>query len=443
MIKKEKENQKQNQTDSTEHIHKNQKWIKKARINAQKKLTPEMFKVYCDYSDELLLNSHSLAGRKKILVQFVYIVRNFKIKDLKTITAEEIKQIVIEIMVNHSDNGKETWYSQDLKKMLRQMIRFAKTGSHLLPEEGELPELKQIKCKKIDDKLSRSDMPTKEDCDKILKACATNLMDRAMFHVQMEAGSRVGELLSLCLRHIEFDEYGALIAVDGKTGARKIRIVESVPDLIKWINVHPFREDRNHPLFITTINNKYYGQGLSYVAFKRRLENVVAKTDIDKRIHSHLFRHAEITKRAGQLTEAQARIRYGWGKSSNMPSRYTHLNDKDVDNKMLQIMGVKKKEVEEETSIIECQYCHVKYSKDTLYCETCAKPLDVVEAERMKQQQKEETEIMISELLRKEKSRESNKKYYSKRGEELENQVQSQKEEIQSLKDLISKIGKA
>lgn len=30
-------------------------------------------------------------------------------------------------------------------------------------------------------------------------------------------------------------------------------------------------------------------------------------------------------------------------------------------------------------------------------------------AERMKQQQKEETEIMISELLRKEKSRESNK----------------------------------
>jgi hypothetical protein len=50
MIKKEK--QKQNQTDSTEHIHKNQKWIKKARLNAQKKLTPEMFKVYCDYSDE-------------------------------------------------------------------------------------------------------------------------------------------------------------------------------------------------------------------------------------------------------------------------------------------------------------------------------------------------------------------------------------------------------
>ena len=95
----EKENQKQNQTDSTEHIHKNQQWIKKARLNAKKKLAPEMFKVYCDYSDELLLNSHSLGGRKKILVQFVYIVNTFKIRDLKTITAEEIKQILVEIIM--------------------------------------------------------------------------------------------------------------------------------------------------------------------------------------------------------------------------------------------------------------------------------------------------------------------------------------------------------
>ena len=435
----EKENQKQNQTDSTEHIHKNQQWIKKARLNAKKKLAPEMFKVYCDYSDELLLNSHSLGGRKKLLVQFVSIVNTYKIKDLKTITAEEIKQILVEIMVKHSNNGKETWYSQDLKKVLRQMIRFAKTGSHLLPEDGELPELKQIKCRKIEDKLSRADMPTEEDCAKILSACGCNLMDRAMFHVQMEAGTRVGELLSLCIKHIIFDEYGAFIAVDGKTGARKIRIVESVPDLIKWINMHPFKNDRNHALFISTINNKYYGLGLSYVAFKRRLQKVVAKTDIEKRIHSHLFRHAEITKRATQLTEAQARIRYGWGKSSNMPSRYTHLNDKDVDDKMLQIMGIKKKEEEQEPSTIECQYCHVKYSRDTLYCETCAKPLDVIEAERMKQNQLEENKAMMYEIMRQEKAAESK----GKKGKELKKQVKEQQKEIQELKDMISKMSKA
>ena len=168
------------------------------------------------------------------------------------------------------------------------------------------------------------------------------------------------------------------------------------------------------------------------------MEKVVAKTDIEKRIHSHLFRHAEITKRATQLTEAQARIRYGWGKSSNMPSRYTHLNDKDVDDKMLQIMGVKKKEVEEEAPIIECQYCHVKYSRDTLYCETCAKPLDVVEAERMKQEQKEETQAMVYEMVRKEKAS------ISRKARQLKNDklIDEQQKEIETLKEMVAKMSK-
>ena len=434
-----KPNQISNSTESIqENVHKNKKWLAKARINAKKRLTPKMFELYCDYSDELLLNSHSLSGRKKILVQFVSIVNAYKIKNLKIITAEEIKQIVIKIMEVHSDNGKETWYSQDLKKQVRMMVRFAKTGSHLQPEQGELPELRQIRCRKIADKLTREDMPTDEDCREILKACGDSLMDRAMFSVHMEAGTRVAELLTLQIKHVVLDEYGAMIAVDGKTGARKIRIVSSVPDLVKWINVHPFRDDRNHALFITTINNKYYGSGLSYVAFKKRLKCVVEKTTIKKRIHSHLFRHKEITDLAGKLTEAESRKRHGWGSSSNMPSRYTHLNDQDVDNKMLQIMGVKKTEEKKRESYIECQYCHVKYPNDTRFCETCAKPLDVVEAELMKSKAKEETQAMVYEIMRQDKS----KKKKNKRGEALQEQLLSQQEEIQSLKDMITKMSK-
>jgi integrase len=211
-----KSNQKANQTENIqENVHKNKTWLAKARLNAKKKLTPKMFKLYCEYSDHLLLCSHSLAGRKKSLVQFVIIVNRFKIKDLTTITAEEIKQIVITIMVENSNNGKETWYSQDLKKQVRFLVRFAKTGSHYLADEGELPELRQIKCRAIADKLSREEMPTEADCREILNACDSP-MDRAMLAVHMEAGTRVGELLTLQIKHVVLDEYGAMIAVDGK-----------------------------------------------------------------------------------------------------------------------------------------------------------------------------------------------------------------------------------
>ena len=220
-----KTNQKANQIENIqENVHKNKKWLAKARLNAEKKLTPKMFKLYCEYSDHLLLCSHSLSGRKKSLIQFVIIVNRFKIKDLKTITAEEIKQIVIRIMVENSSNGRETWYTQDLKKQVRFLVRFAKTGSHYLADEGELPELRQIKCRAIADKLSREEMPTEADCREILNACDSP-MDRAMLAVHMEAGTRVGE------SHITILNNHYVIA----TGDEPISITASVGDEISIV----------------------------------------------------------------------------------------------------------------------------------------------------------------------------------------------------------------
>ena len=346
-------------------------------------------------------------------------------------------------MKRHAKNGQETWYSADMKKQVRQMVRFAKTGSHLLPETGELAELRFIKCRKIKDKLTREDLPTDEDCKEILRACGDSLMDRAMLAVHMEAGTRVKELLSLQIKHVVVDEYGAIIAVDGKTGARKIRIVSSVPYLVKWINAHPYRDDRNHAIFISTYSNQYFGCGLTYVGFKAKLKTIVAKTSIKKRISSHLFRHKEITDLAGKLTEAESRIRHGWDSSSNMPSRYTHMNNQDVDNKMLQIMGVHKKDVEDIPTFIECHFCHVKHPLDTKFCEACAKPLDVVEAERMQKESKDETQAMVYELMRKEKSDKAKRNHQGEKDKEINKQIKQQADEIKMLKDMITKMSKA
>jgi predicted RNase H-like nuclease (RuvC/YqgF family) len=67
------------------------------------------------------------------------------------------------------------------------------------------------------------------------------------------------------------------------------------------------------------------------------------------------------------------------------------------------------------------------------------KPLDVVEAARMERQQKEETQAMIYELVRKERAGKAKKVYHEKQ----DKQVEEQQKEIQSLKDMISKMSKA
>ena len=324
------------------------------------------------------------------------------------------------------------------------MIRFAKTGSRLLEKgKGEVPEIACIMTKTVQDKLTREALPTDEDCKQILRACGDSLMDRALLAVHMEAGTRITEVLTLQIKSVVTDEYGAKLYVDGKTGKREIRIVTSVPHLIKWINVHPYKDDRNHALFISTFNTKFLGQGLSYGGFQAKLKKIVKNAGIDKRVHSHLFRHKAITDLAGKLTEPESRKRYGWSKSSNMPSRYTHMNNQDVDDKMLKIYGVKKRVEEEEPTFVECHYCHAKHPVDTKFCESCMKPLTIVEADRLESLKDEKAKAMMYELLREQKAKQSKNRHHNKREKELEKELKLQSEEIQLLKDMVNKMSKA
>jgi hypothetical protein len=80
----------------------------------------------------MVITSLSSSNRHKNLIQFIHIVQRYKIEDLPAITEQQIKKILAEIMVVYGSGGQESWYTQDMKKQLRYMIRFAKTGSRLL-----------------------------------------------------------------------------------------------------------------------------------------------------------------------------------------------------------------------------------------------------------------------------------------------------------------------
>ena len=66
-------------------------------------------------------------------------------------------------------------------------------------------------------------MPTNEEVQKILSACADSSRDKAMISVHAEAGTRIGELLGMKIKDFVLDNHGGIIKVDGKTGVRPIR----------------------------------------------------------------------------------------------------------------------------------------------------------------------------------------------------------------------------
>lgn len=66
-------------------------------------------------------------------------------------------------------------------------------------------------------------MLTPEDIEKLIDV-AGNLRDKAFIAFLYESGARRGEVFSIQIKHIQFDEMGAVVTLPkGKTGARRIR----------------------------------------------------------------------------------------------------------------------------------------------------------------------------------------------------------------------------
>ena len=60
-------------------------------------------------------------------------------------------------------------------------------------------------------------MLTEQDILEIIN-CAIKLSDKAMVALLWDTGARIGEIGTLKIRHIKFDEHGAIVSVKGKTG---------------------------------------------------------------------------------------------------------------------------------------------------------------------------------------------------------------------------------
>jgi len=106
---------------------------------------------------------------------------------------------------------------------------------------------------KKNDKKLPEDMLTAEDIKKLIKA-TDKPRDRSLVAVLYESGCRIGELLSMRIKHIQFDKYGAILLLNGKTGSRRVRIVFSSPYLKEWINKHPLADDPEAPVWVLKSN---------------------------------------------------------------------------------------------------------------------------------------------------------------------------------------------
>jgi len=337
-----------------------------------------------EYDKEMVRLSIAKATRAKHLATILSLTRILK-KDWQSAAKKDIDDVLYKVMQTYSSNGQETYSTWDHKKILKIFFRWLKLGSREKNAVGDPEETKSIKLNPVRNKIAREQLITEDDLEKLLKACVGNPRDKALIHVHYEAGTRVGEILSLKIKHVKFDQYGAVIHVDGKTGARPIRLVKSVPTLAHWLNEHPYKEDPESPLWVILDNTKL-GEPVTYYTAERILDRIMERAKLNKKINWKLFRHSEATNSAKFMNESQMRIRHGWTPSSKMPENYVHLVNADVDEAYLKHLGIKQADEEKENIPRTCHICKTPNSHEAERCNNCGKPLDLQKAIEMEEE---------------------------------------------------------
>lgn len=364
---------------TAQDIHNYDQRILSCLRRIEKDLSEENVSLIQKYHRAMKLETIAKATQLKHLEVMLNLTRFLK-KDWKDTTLDDIQNLVIYFMERYSSSGQETNTTADHKKVLKIFFRWLKTGQRKKDLNSLDPiEIRNIRLRRVKDRLSREDLISEEDMTKLLHACGENSRDKALIAVHFESGSRIGETLSLQLKHISLDEHGARIKVDGKTNARPIRLVTSTPYLAQWLNSHPDKNNHDAPLWVN-LSRYNFGSQLTYKGARQLIQKRAKIANLQKRVYFHLFRHSQITQTATFLTEAQQKIRYGWSSTSKMPARYTHLTEQDVDDAILRHHGIVKQEKQVQKLPQKCQFCDFPNTPDVKYCEKCGKPLDLLTA---------------------------------------------------------------
>ncbi len=317
--------------------------------------------------------------------------------DLEAATKEDIKRLVAEI----EQSAYMDWTKHDYKVTIKKFWRWLRQTEDTYPEEVRWI---RTTLKKANAKLPE-DLLTQEDIRKLIEN-AVNIRDKALISVLYESGCRIGEILTMRIKDVAFEEPTCAIRVSGKTGSRRILLVNSTPYLSNWI-AHCANKNDPKAFLWASIGTKNRDKGLKYNSVREMLKSVAEKGGIRKKVNPHLFRHSRATYLANKLTEAQMCEYLGWVQGSGMPRVYVHLSGRDVDEAILEIHGLKKPEDIESHKILqfkECSICGKTNEFEAKICQRCARPLDIASALELGNKEKKVlgmiTPKMVDEMIK-------------------------------------------
>ncbi|KUK05120.1 MAG: integrase/recombinase XerD [Methanosarcinales archaeon] len=132
---------------------------------------------------------------------------------------------------------------------------------------------------------------------------------------------------------------------------------------------------------------------MQYKDFQIQLKKVARRAGIRKRIYPHLFRHTRATKILTEITESVGARYMGWVPGSKMVGVYLHLTDRDVEDAILEMHGLKK-ESEKDLEVRRCPRCTFINPGDSKFCSRCGLPLTKKASREIERWEEEERKLL-------------------------------------------------
>jgi integrase/ribosomal protein L40E len=317
----------------------------------------EVFLKYVEFKQTERISYHRLS---RILDLFYHILKNFKNVDFSSLTQEQADKIWIWIS---QQNWKE-WTKYTYSRIFKNFV-------------GWLNENYSLKIKTKDWKVQKpknSIMPdyliTEEEFNKLFNA-TDDIQERLLIGLLYESACRINEILSLQIKNVSFNNYGAKLVVKGKTGQRVVPIVWFANLLRQFIEAHPFKDNPEAFLFYYK-NREGKLVPLKYDIFTKNLKNLCKKVGINKRIHPHLFRHTRLTELAKELPEQILKQIAGWVPDSKMAQTYLHLSMRDIEESLLtKVYGIKPSDNDRKEKFVVCPKCNELNPPSATICWRC------------------------------------------------------------------------
>lgn len=376
---------------------------KLGRIRADAGITDKNKLFLQKFRDRCLAESMS---PRRILKYMNYMAQHAFVlgEDFDLATKEDIQRLIAEI---ERKNWAE-WTKYDNKMMIKTFYKWLEGEEEVYPKKVSWikPKIKRNKL------IEPHELLTDEDVKAMIQT-ASSIRDKAFVSVLYESGCRISELLNMKVKDAVQDDFGYVIHVAGKTGPRRIRLIDSVPFLATWTANHP-KNDREAPLWVC-VGTRHNGMQLGYNTISHILKALARDVGIQKPVNPHAWRKASSTKLASKgMGEFELKRRQGWVPSSRVAEVYVRLSGKDDDDAYFRTMGIclsckKNKAVRNnlceecigkpnlKINILEpkpCPRCGHKCEPTARMCSQCGFPLNDKVAEELLERRKKVDQIM-------------------------------------------------